>query len=333
MRGKADGLSRAFVNEWEAQVKPRDTLLLSFGKQKLLWGASFLASLSNLLFKDTEKVNPKVEVEGKYLARLVYLPNNAVTLSAISETQKEEPGTLGNTHPVRALKAEIMGSDYLLALIGYLRGGDRFRLGSYGQWTASDAVVLYYDGVVSKGTDTLYPESNPSSPLGGEFVRKHDGSGALYTTVTAGGTYTFLSGDAVSLEFLYSREGYGDAEARDYYRLRQNAGNHLFDGGMLSALSSVTLSQALDTGSPFLRRYYLMGQYQFREIKKVLDIILRYVHSLEEHAGWASTIVEWRVTDRIQLFNLNTWSTDNDRETEYNAVVKKSFMLGMEMHF
>ena len=39
-------------------------LFLSFGKEKMLWGPSFLASPSNILFADIEKINPKTEVEG-----------------------------------------------------------------------------------------------------------------------------------------------------------------------------------------------------------------------------------------------------------------------------
>jgi hypothetical protein len=172
-----------------------------------------------------------------------------------------------------------------------------------------------------------------ASPLEGAFVKKYDDSGRLFSTVTAGGSYTFLSGSTFSLELLYNGQGYDDAEAGEYYRLRQNASDHFFDGGLLSGLSQKTLGESLSTGSPFLRRYYLMGQFQVREIKNVLDIIVRYTYSLEEHAGQASSIIEWQMTDRTRLFNINTVSTDRGKETEFNAVLEKSFMAGIEVHF
>jgi len=331
--GESDGLGRAFVNEWYVQGKLRDTVLLSFGKQKLLWGPSFLTSPSNLFFKDTEKINPKLEVEGKYLARAVWLTTKAVTVSLIAETQQDQNQRGETIKPTQAVKAEFMGSDFLVSLIGYHRQDDRFRLGSYGQWTASDAVLLYYDGILSKGTDVLYPVQEPGNPLGGVFVPKYQDSSKVFTTVTAGGSYTFLSGSTFSLEFLYNKVGYDDAEARTYYALRGKAAAHFFDGGIVSGLSSNYLADAIDTGSPFLRQCYVMAQLTFREIRNVADLYLRYTYGVEERAGQASTILEWQLSDRIQFFNVNTISSDNGGNNEFNSIFTKSFMVGFEVHF
>jgi hypothetical protein len=332
-KDERDNLTKAFVNEWRVQAKPLSSLFVSFGKEKMLWGPSFLASPSNILFRDIERANPKAEVEGKYLARAMYLPNAAVTITAFSETQRDDAPAQVNDNPVRAVKADWVGSNAALSFVGYFKRDDRFRFASYGQWTASDAVLLYYDGIVSKGADALYPTADPANPLGGTFTERYDGSGRLFATAVAGGAYTFLSGSTVSLEFLYNGQGYGDADAAEYYRLRDRAGDHFFDGGALSALSSRTLGQTANTGLPFLRRYYLMGQYQVCEIGDVLDIIVRYTHGLEEHAGQASTIIEWKLSDRVEFFNVNMMSIDCGRDTEFNAFLDRSFMAGIEVHF
>jgi hypothetical protein len=333
MKGTTDSPSRAFVNELRVQARPVSSLFLSFGKEKLLWGPSFLASPSNILFKDTEKLNPKVEVEGKYLAKAIMVPNNTLTVNVITETG-DDKNDLGETlKPLGLIKADVMGSNYQVSFIGYYRQDDRFRFGSYGQWTASDALVLYYDGIVSKGTDALYPAPDPASPLGGSFVKKYDNSSGLFTTVTAGGSYTFLSGSTLSMEFLYNGQGYNDADAAEYYRLRQNASHHFFDAGPLSGLSQMTLNESLNNGTSFLRRYYLMGQYQVREIANVLDVIVRYTHSLEEHAGQASSIIEWQLTNRIQFFNINIVGVNAGGNTEYNSIISQSYMAGIEVHF
>lgn len=332
-KGETDSQNRAFVNEWRVQAKPFATLFLSFGKEKLLWGPSFLASPSNILFKDTEKVNPYLEVEGKYLAKMIFAPNNAITANFIAETQKDENDLQETARPLQALKIDFTGTGYLLSVIGYHRPDDRFRMGSFGQWTTSDALVLYYDGIVTKGTDALYPAEDPANPLGGGFAKKYDGSGRLFSTVTAGGSYTFLSGATFSTEFLYNGSGYGEAEAREYYRLRQSASDHFFGTGPLSGLSRSTLQASLQNGLPFLRRYYLMGQFQVREIKNVLDVTVRYTHGLEEDAGQASSIIEWQLTNRVRFFNVNTINVASGRNTEFNSILGKSFMAGVEVHF
>ncbi len=328
--GETDSDSRFFVNEWRMQVRPVSELFLSFGKEKLLWGSSFLASPSNLFFKDTEKTRPKNEIEGKYLAKIQYLPNDVVTFSLISNTQRQEDDGF---RPLHALKTEVMGDNFLVSLIGYEQRESRFRMGSFGQWTASDSVILYYDGIVKKGSDALYPKQDPGLPFGGEFVKKFEDSSRLFFTTVAGGSYTTLSGSTMTLEFLYNSEGYGDAEAREYYDLRKNASDHYFDNSPLSGLSQKTLAESLTTGLPFLRRYYLMVQYQEREIKNVLDVILRYAYSIEEDSGAATTIVEWKLSDRMSIFNVNNISTRNDKNNEYNSLIRNSFMLGIEAHF
>jgi hypothetical protein len=65
----------------------------------------------------------------------------------------------------------------------------------------------------------------------------------------------------------------------------------------------------------------------------VLDLIVRYTHSLEEHAGQASTILEWQLSERVRFFNMNTFGVDSGGDTEYNALVSKSFLAGIEVHY
>jgi hypothetical protein len=332
-KGKNQSSDRAFVNEWRVQAKAGPTVFVSFGKEKLLWGPSFLASPSNILFKDTEKINPKTEVEGKYLAKVIYVPNSAITINLISETQKEENELGESLKPVQALKADYLGSNALVSVIAYYRQHDRFRLGSYGQWTASDALLFYYDGIVSKGTDALYPVADVSQPLGGAFVKKYDDSGRFFTTMTAGGSYTFLAGPTLSMEFLYNGQGYDNAEASAYYMIRKNASDHFFDNTTLSGLSRMTLNETLNNGLPFLRRYYIMGQFQVREIKNVFDVIVRYTHGLEEHAGQGSSIIGWQVSNQVEVFNINTVALGSERNGEFNSLFTGIYMAGIEVHF
>jgi len=324
--------SRVFVSEWLAQLKPHPSCIVSFGKEKLLWGPSMLSSPSNILFKDTEKANPFSEVEGKYLAKAVYMPNSSVTVSLMQESREEVDKQGNPLRQLNALKIDLMRSNYSLSLIGYQRRGERFRLGSYGQWTASDALIVYYDGIVSRGTDELFPAEDQAAPLGGEFIRKHDTTGRLFTTITAGGSYTFLSGSTLSMEFLYNGTGYNAEEAVQYYRLRNNAADNYSAGGALASVSKKTLAEALNAGSPFLRQYYVMAQFQKREIRNIMDVMLRYIHNLQENSGQVSTIFEWNVADRIQFFNINTIGVGR-RNTEFRSILSKSIMLGLELHF
>ncbi len=335
--GVADGErareSRAFLNEWLFQAKPHSALFLSYGKEKHLWGASFLANPSNFFFIDTEKANPKSELEGGYFTRLVYLPNNALTFTLISNVGDERNEREDGFRATHALKTEYMGDNYLLGLIGYEKRDDRMRIGGFGQWTASDSMILYFDGMVTRGSDARYPVQSAASPFGYEFDAKYEGSDRLFKTMVAGGGYTLLSGSTFTLEFLYNQQGYDDEEAKRYYELRQSASGAYFTAGPVSDLAQKTLFESYDTRMQFMRRYYLLAQFQLKEIQDVFSAIVRYTHSLEENSGIFASIVEWKLSDRVRLFNINNVSVDRGGRTEYNSMLDRSFMLGMEYHF
>lgn len=330
--GRRDRDARFFVNEWLLQPKPTDELFLSFGKQKLLWGPSFLVSPSNILFKDIEKVNPRSEVEGKYLATVTWLPNRTFTLTGIARTGHDEDPLSGNQGPLRALKLDVMGGSAMASVIGYAQHDGRYRFGSFGQWTATDALVLYYDGIVSKGTDALYPMADPASPTGGDLVPRYEHSSRFFGTVAAGGSYTFLSGETLYLEYLYNGTGYGDADAEAYYRLRGNARDLFFSSSPAAAAAPAVLARTYDNGTGFLRRQYVMAQLGSRQIADVLSIIARYTYGVDEGSGQAATMVEWQVSDRVQFFNINTVNLGGP-ESEFGSAVKKSMLAGIEVHY
>jgi len=39
------------------------------------------------------------------------------------------------------------------------------------------------------------------------------------------------------------------------------------------------------------------------------------------------------MTDRLEFFNINTIAVDHGRSTEFNALLQKNFMAGIEAHF
>lgn len=75
-----------YVNEWLARWKARENLFLSYGRENLQWGPSFLFSPSNPYFQDNGRRNPYLEVPGMDFGRLVWIPESSWTLSLIANT-------------------------------------------------------------------------------------------------------------------------------------------------------------------------------------------------------------------------------------------------------
>ncbi len=318
--------------EFWAQGRIYDSLFVSYGKQRLLWGASFLSNPSNPFFKDNGKKNTLREIEGKYFLKMVYLPNDYATLTWMSKTKKDESEIKADFKPTHALKIEILKSDYFLGVIVSKREDERFQFGGFAQYTVSDSTILYYDGMLSKGNEVLYPGTDNDSPLGMSFSRRFKESSKIFPVVLVGGAYTLLSGETLSLEFLYNAAGYNDRQAQEYFELRKTAADHFFDDSTLSGLSAKTLLDAKDNGLLHLRRKYLMLQYMKKEIQDVLDVSVRYIHNLDDNSGLINSIVEWGVSDNIRLFNVLLISVGDD-ESEFKAVLDTSVMIGMEHTF
>ena len=51
-QGDTQWISDVYVNEWLARLKARDNLFISYGRENLQWGPSFLFSPSNPFFQD-----------------------------------------------------------------------------------------------------------------------------------------------------------------------------------------------------------------------------------------------------------------------------------------
>ena len=86
--GEEDWEDDWFINEWLARLRVRENLFVSYGRENLQWGPSFLYSPSNPFFPDNGRINPRQEVAGMDFARLVWLPGPEWTVSLIANTGK-----------------------------------------------------------------------------------------------------------------------------------------------------------------------------------------------------------------------------------------------------
>ncbi|MFA5322331.1 MAG: hypothetical protein WC373_06615, partial [Smithella sp.] len=62
--GETDWRNDWYVNEWLVRLKAGERLFISYGRENLQWGPSFLCSPSNPFFSDNGRSNPYMEVSG-----------------------------------------------------------------------------------------------------------------------------------------------------------------------------------------------------------------------------------------------------------------------------
>lgn len=332
-----------FVNEWLARLKVRENLFVSYGRENLQWGPSYLFSPSNPFFQDNGRRNTFLEVPGMDFARLVWIPGAAWSLSFIANTdpglnKTTGPGAFLSTTPpppferTYTVKADYTGREAYASLILSRKQDDENVLGFFGGWTATDAILLYAEGALTQGSTGLYPVEERFSPFGASMETVHTHDSAMDPTILLGASYTFESKGILSLEYAYYGPGYGERDTEDYYALRRRAAQSFTLPGPIAGLAMETLGQTADIDLRFLRKNYAMLQYTQTNIRNKIDLTFRWTQNLDDGSGQFFALASYDLGKHVELFSAASFMAGG-KNTEFGSVLDYQVMLGLEYTF
>lgn len=337
--GNRDGDSSTdddcYINEWLVRLRLTEGLFASYGRENLQWGPSFFLSPSNPFFRDNGQSNPKYEVPGMDFARFLWIPNSSWTASLIANTDEgRQEFILDDFEPSYALKLDYTTYLKCFSIIASYKEEDRFQLGTFAKWTASDALMLYGEASATQGTSALYPVETITS-LGAliQMIPVKEDESSLEGLLLLGGSYTLEVGPTLTLEYVFNSAGYDESEAELYYELRDESSQAFYypDPGV-AQLTRLVLAQTLDTRLRLLRKNYLMLQYQHSQIWDVLNLVFRYTYNIDDDSSRFTPIVEYYVGDHTQLFLIGNQNFGS-KDTEFRSIADYSWMLGFEYTF
>jgi hypothetical protein len=332
-RGEKQESDDAYLNEWLARWKARDNLFLSYGRENLQWGPSYLFSPSNPFLLDNGRRNPYLEVPGTDFARLVWLPTGSWTLSLIANTEEgrnKQPGP-DPFEKIYALKIDYSGRENYGSFVLSQSEYGRSSLGFFGGWTVSDAVLVYGEGVLANRSKALYIRKD-GTPLGATFQKLRQDDPALAPTILFGGSYTFESKGTLTLEYAHYGPGLNNDEADLYYGLRRRAADAFSAGGGLSGLGKLTLGQAANTGLRFLRKNYALFQYTQQNIYNRLDLTLRWTQNLDDASCQFTSLVTYSLGNHWELFSVGTMN-GGSKDSEFGSLLDYQWMVGVQYTF
>lgn len=340
--GDTAGKDDWYLNEWKVRLKGWERLILSYGKENLQWGPSFLVSPSNPFFSDNGRGNTFTEVQGMDFASLLFVPHFNWSISLIANTD-EERNTLPNSEAfekIYAVKIDYTGINGYGSLIYSRKESNQTdRLGFFGVWTASDALLLYTEGSVRQGSDAWYPVRD-SSIFGASLQQIHSDEKNLRPSILAGGAYTFFYGGTLTLEYLYNGLGYDKDEASLAFSTLQKAADAYYSSmhekkshwSLLKHkedISEYLSSQPTDPGLRFLRRNYGMLQYHQVNIFNRLAITFRWTQNFDDGSGQFFGLFSYSLGDYWDIFGTAAVNVGND-DTEYGSVLHYQGMLGIK---
>jgi hypothetical protein len=333
LKGKSEWIDDWYINEWLARLKVLQNLFISYGRENLQWGPSFLFSPSNPFFQDNGRRNPHLEVPGMDFGRWVWIPESSWTLSFIANTDEGRNKTIG-PDPFRrayALKVDYTGRENYGSIILSYKGDSQTFLGFFGGWTISDAILLYGEGVTAQGSKALYPTED-NSPFGASMQKLYQDDSTIKPILLIGGSYTFGTNGTLTVEYAYNSPGYSDAEADRFYSLRRKAAGAISFGGLVSALGQMTLGQTANTGLRFLRKNYALLQYTQNNIKNSIDLTLRWTQNLDDGSGQLTGLVTYSLGKHMELFSVGTVMAGN-KNTEFGSILNYQCMIGLKYTF
>ncbi len=289
-------------------------VLAGYGRENLQWGPCFLYSPSNPFFTDNGKKDLIQDFEGKGIAKLVWVKDFNWSFSLMCNTDK---GAVDETdfQKTYALKIDYANSQGYGSAVISCQDHSRAKLGMYGGITATDALIIYSEAGFQQGSDAWYPRESENSTLKWEMVQSKENSDKIFSTLIAGASYTFESGNTLSLEYLYYGQGYDDSEASDFKQLITAAERFYTSSSELSGYGEKLLGKSAADGRDFLRQNYLMAQYLNDEILPDTDLILRITYCMDDQAVRFYSSVNYNLSDSIEFKAATTINTAGSDES------------------
>ena len=345
LEGRCDGDTDSgvdvFINEWYAEWRIAPSFVASVERRNLQWGSGFITSPSNPFYRVTGKTRPQEELAGKDFVIASWIPNDMFSLTAmanVAEGEYEEAGSRESFKETYALKATITLENSSLSPVVSYQNDDRLRVGGFGSWTASDAVVLFFDASFAQGSNGRYVTNVENDPFGSAFAQAKDDDGTLRAEILLGGSYTFTEGTTVSAEYLYYGEGYDNDEADDFYALLNRSGAAFAYQGddaarqQLAQLATRNLYYAQQSNLAFRRRHYAMLYANRDDLWDRLGVTGGVMVNANDQSFYAFANSSLKIVDALESFvNILTYSREND--TEFHGLFDYMATVGLRWYF
>ena len=131
------------------------------------------------------------------------------------------------------------------------------------------------------------------------------------SAILIGSAYTFAFGPTIAVEFFHD----GDGCTLDPFELC-----------FLPDMGDADFTDVL------IRQNYLLLQYVHTEIWDRFNLTLRWIHNLDDQSHRLINVVDYEVTDHIQLFTIGTFDL-GDTDAEFGSLGDYSIMLGVQYAF
>ncbi|BBJ00695.1 hypothetical protein FGKAn22_23870 [Ferrigenium kumadai] len=301
--------NEAYLSQWQVRLRASEAWSVAAGREVLNWGPAQFRSPSSPFYFDNGRSNPMRELSGVDALKLSWTPDMERTLALVRIT--------GSGHVAQdirrnswLLKADRRGGDWVGGLALAHTPGQGAFLGAHGQFTASDALLLYAEASSSSRAAALQSPADVALPfsIAARSPRRTD--------VLAGAAWTFDNGQSLNTEYLHTGHGYRAAEEGAYFAR--------------AAASPLWAGQALAYSPPLLGRDYLHLVWQSNLMETGGYWRAMATHSFTDNGNELSGYGEIALTGHVTAFALAILPMDGARQ-EFSSLLRRSVTAGLKI--
>ena len=305
-----DSDSDVYLSQWQLRVRAAEAWNVAIGRDVLNWGPAQFRSPSSPYYFDNGRSDPMRELSGMDSVKLSWTPNrqSTVTMAYVAASGHDAPDD-DIWENSWLLKFDQRGDDWAYGLIAADAPDQPTFYGAFGQYTISDAVMLYGEVGSSSVSPNLQSSTDPAQTFS---VKEYS---ARKTAALIGASYTFEDGKSLAAEYLHDSHGYTPDEEDAYYRR--------------AAASPASAGLALGLQPRLLGRDYLHLVWQSNVMDERGFWRLMYTHSFTDHgdelSGYAETVLSRQVTAFVTAA-----IAQGDARQEFSSLYENSITLGLK---
>ena len=299
---------QAYLGQWQVRWRAAEAWSVLAGREVLNWGAGQFRSPSSPFYFDNGRSQPMRELSGVDALRLAWTPDRqrSVSLARITGSGHQTQNPWQNSW---LLKLEQRADDWAAGLVWADITTQGSFVGLHGQYTASDALLLYGEAGHGARQQALQSPADPLLPFSVSLSPKR-------STVLLGAAYTLENGQSLNLEWLHDDHGYHPAQQAAYYTR--------------AAASLLWAGMALGKAPLLLGRDYLHGVWQSNLLDSNGYARVMLTHSLTDHGWEVSAYGEKPLSGGLSAFGMLALSLGNSRQ-EFSNVLRRSVLAGIKV--
>lgn len=310
----ADGAQTArdsYLSQWQLRVLATDELNVAVGRDVLNWGAAQFRSPSSPYYFDSGRSDPMRELTGMDMLKLSWTPDRQRSLQLVRIVRAgDEQAQSTVWRDSWLMKFEQRGDDWAYGLAVASAPHQSAFYGAHGQWTLSDAAMLYGEWSSSVQRDALLSPSDLAQSFSVQSVSPR------CSTTLLGTAYTFDNGYTLNAEYLQEGHGYTAEQASAYFAR--------------AASSTAVAGMALGYAPRLLGRDYVHLVWQSNLMESDGFWRAMYTNNLTDHGGSLGVYAERVLNAHVNAFAIALHNLGSAQQ-EAAALFTRSVTLGVKV--